>query len=370
MSKKSENAKPFIKGYLPVRLVLGSRVTPFASDGFEEQFDDVDSSPPVDETFFYVKEHNLGKSGGNITGNVKSRNATLFVTNCPIVPNIRTKLLLQSIFGRYGEVIRVSVIPKIHSSSTNHHQISTMGDVNDDLCRWTTRYAMKPDLYPPIPPEEEGQFAHVVFSSTKEMKRAFRALQHIMSPSSSKASASTILPGVSLDSIELQTLADASDRESRLGHSSMNGDGPSKSNVYIVAEHCRKSCQTYADRLALLNECNAVMEAYEDEEEAAERRKREMASIPDEDGFITVSYTADVGRTHVLENTAGEDGTKTSNRRGTKRIRSNKKKNGGAQPLPDFYRFQTREHRQKSVQELRSRFEDDLKRIQKLKEER
>jgi ribosomal RNA-processing protein 7 len=370
MSKKSETAKPFIKGYLPVRLFFGSRAATVASDGLEEQDGDVNSSPPVDETFFYLKEHNLGNSGGSIAGNLESKNATLFVTNCPIIPNIQTKLLLQSIFGRYGEVIRVTVIPKIQSITSNHHQMSPSAGVNDELCRWTTRYSMKPDLYPPVKPEEEGQFAHIAFSSTKEMKRAFRALQDIMSSSSSKSSASAPFPGIYLDPIELQTLKDASDRQPILGSLSM-GDDSSKSNIQIVAECCRKSCQTYADRLELLNECNAVMEAYEDEEEAAERRKREMASVPDEDGFITVSYTTDVGRTQALEKSAGaEGGANASNRRGTKRIRSNKKKKGGAQPLSDFYRFQTREHRQKSVQELRSRFEDDLKRIQKLKEER
>lgn len=351
-----------------MRLFLEPRVTSFASNVLEDEADDVDSSAPVDETFFYVKEHNVGNSGGNKVERIESKNATLFVTNCPIVPNIRTKLLLQSIFGRYGEVLRVAVIPKIQNSSSNQNPLSLSASMSDELCRWTSRYSMKPDLYPPIHPDEEGQFAHVVFSSTKEMKRAFRALQDIMSTSSSKASTSAHLPGISLDSIELQTLADASDRLSQVGYSSMVNDGQPKRNIHIVAEHCRKSFQSYANRLELLKECNAVMEAYEDEEEAAERKKREMASQPDEDGFITVSYTADVGRTQALEKSAGE-GANASNRRGAKRIRSSKKNNGGAQPLSDFYRFQTREHRQKSVQELRSRFEDDLRRIQRLKEE-
>jgi ribosomal RNA-processing protein 7 len=414
MSKKSDNAKPFIKGYLPVRLKLvPTDAYSCNNDGDETSFDDNSDRHtkqhlvhPVDETFFYVKEHNVGSTNGKSNNNdnkdsIEPKNATLFVANCPTAPNISTKILLQSIFGRFGEVVRVTVIPKPPSGS-NHHRVSSVTETysdHDPYYHWTTQYSMKPSYFSTGGSnsiEEVGQFAHVVFASTKEMKRTFRALQDIMMSSSDKVNTkgnktmisstsllSHNLPAITFDKIELQTLADESDRQWRAKTMPVDDDDDdytvpygsiehNKSNVLNIASQFRKSCQTYSDRQELLNECNAVMEAYEDAEETAERRKREMASMPDEDGFVTVSYgTTDVGDIGELEmSTHQKSATSASRRPGNKRLRTSKKKKGlgGAEPLPDFYRFQTREHRKKSIHELRTRFEDDLKRIQKMKE--
>ena len=57
-----------------------------------------------DKTFFYVKEHQQH------TG--QNDRDTLFVANCPVYPSVKTKkLLLTSIFGRFGDVRRVTVVP-------------------------------------------------------------------------------------------------------------------------------------------------------------------------------------------------------------------------------------------------------------------
>jgi ribosomal RNA-processing protein 7 len=340
-------AVPLIKGYLPVRLRL-----PSATD------DDV--------TFFYVKEH----SG-------EERN-TLFVANCPTVSGCRTKLLLQSIFGRYGEVTRVTVVP-------NPRQTQQHTDDNS-ISNWTANFAAP--TYHQHHHSTEGKFAHVVFTSTKEMKRTLKALQEIMSSSSSSDEAS--LPALQLDTIELQTLSDETDRQWR---DELDDDGELQqdddddtnektpaSGILAVAARYRASCQRLSDRDKLLAECNAVMRAFESAE-AEERRKRNEA-VPDDDGFVTVSYSAAVGSKRDLEGGAvGESSSSNKHKdhrgrmaAGPKRHRSssnNKKKgNGGAEPLPDFYRFQTREHRKKGLQELRQRFEEDLVKVKKMKEER
>ena len=42
----------------------------------------------------------------------------------------------------------------------------------------------------------------------------------------------------------------------------------------------------------------------------------------------------------------------------------------GSAELKDFYRFQTKESRKRGILELRKRFEEDLVRVKKLKEEK
>jgi hypothetical protein len=57
----------------------------------------------------------------------KKNNCTLFVSNAPVVPSVRTKLLLKSIFGRYGELDRVTVIPS-HGNIKTESSASQQAD--------------------------------------------------------------------------------------------------------------------------------------------------------------------------------------------------------------------------------------------------
>jgi hypothetical protein len=406
-SEKGMKTACFIKGYLPVRLRLPSHldINRDTDVTAESDTDEHVQNDPIDETFFYVKEHNASskdKSDDNDDSTIQNIGAILFVANCPLIPNVRSKLLLQSIFGRFGEVTRVTVIPNPKSMNNNHsNRMSSFIEdpyVNEPY-RWTDRYAMVPtyckqndhgDLIEEF--EENGKFAHVVFSSIKEMKRTFRALQEIMS-SSSSSSSSSILPAITFDPIEMQTLIDESDRQWRnVLHGSKgqslfdeNDDGDddddndihqddskqSMSAVQIVAQQYRRNCQSYADREQLLQECNRVMETYEEIELFTEQRQREITSKPDADGFITVSYSTKVTTTtEDLESNTSKRSRGTDGRR-TSRTKTKKKKKGlgGSQPIPDFYRYQTREYRQKSIQDLRQRFDEDKKRLQQLKEQ-
>jgi len=124
-------------------------------------------------------------------------------------------------------------------------------------------------------------------------------------------------------------------------------------------------------REKLLAECNRVMQDYEDAEEAQRREREAAANQPDGDGFVTVTSNS-VGleggkRELEKDQIAGADGKR---RRNAQKRNRNKKESIGASELQDFYRFQRKETRKRTLQDLRQQFEEDLKRVQKMKEER
>jgi ribosomal RNA-processing protein 7 len=348
----SSHAAPLIKGYLPVRLTIPTK--------------DANDETVQDETYFYIKEHQTGN------GTDKKNNCTLFVANAPVVATVRTNLLLKSLFGRYGDLDRVTVIPspKQHRSESSSPQADAT-----ILSSWTATYQL-PSCLGPI--HCEGKFAHVIFKSNKEMRRTIKALTQVMSETAQNED----LPGLTLDKIEIQTLADESERqyrqEQRVADDSDDDDDDVDEDMDInknakkitgllkVVERYRASCSRLS-RAALLEECNAVMQEFEDAEEQ-DRLTREAASNePDVDGFVTVSYTSQVGSKRELEQSTNSGGSEDRRRKGQKRSR--KKKENGAGELEDFYRFQAKEHRKKSLQELRERFEEDLAKVKKMKEE-
>lgn len=318
MGKTTQAAAPLIKGYLPIRLTLPS------------------PDDDLDETFFYVKEHFAAEKN------------TLFVANAPVVPGIQTRILLRSLLGRFGEVERVTVVANPRKSN----------DASESMV-WTNVTA--PSFLRPI--HAEGKFAQVVFVSPKEMKKAIKGLAEVMS-------AQEQFPGLSLEKLEIQTLQDETARKEAGNDESENDNDdapkPTLTGILAVADRYRKAHEKLS-RQVLLKECNAVMEQYEDAEEkdrlARENAKRE----PDEDGFTQVTYsTTKVGSKRDLE-----DGvTTTNNRRGGSKRNRTKKDVNGASSQADFYRFQTKEVRKNNLQNLRLKFEEDLAKVKRMKEER
>lgn len=327
-----------LKGYLPVRLTLPQVV------------EDIE-----DETFLFVKEHQSGSSGGTT-----DKGTTLFVANVPVVPSVQTKLLLQSIFGRYGEVARVTVVenPRKDQQQTGEERAEQL------LGSWTTKFSL-PSFLAPI--HNTGRFAHVVFTTTKELKRTMQSLAEVMENIEEDNQES--LPGLTLDKIELQTLADESERRQReeqgLASDSEMEERRNDSipGILKVAERYRRSCRAIS-RNALLEECNRVMQEYEDTEEENIRARQAALNEPDEDGFITILPSSQAGNKSELES-----GPSVQRRRKGQQ-RSRKKKDGaGKSELSDFYRFQTKDIRKRTLQDLRQRFEEDLARVKRMKEE-
>ena len=66
----------------------------------------------------------------------------------------------------------------------------------------------------------------------------------------------------------------------------MSGGG-----ILAVVAWYQVSCQCLSSQDALMQECNTVMQAYEEaEEENHRKREAGTANEPDPDGFVTVSY--------------------------------------------------------------------------------
>lgn len=309
-----------IKGYLPVRLNLPSE------------------KDRTDETFFYVKEHFASSNDS------KNKSNTLFLANVPVVPLVDTKLFLTSIFGRYGDLTRVTVIQDPRKLKNENSRDSI-------LHSWTSKFA-RPSFLPTM--YSNGKFAHVVFASNKEMHKSLQAIREIMATKGR----------ITIDKIELQTLADESARKHGQGGDEESDHETEESGILAVAARYRAKC-SQLDRIKLMEECNNIMQEYEEaEEEQVRRAKASAANEADEDGFVTVSHSAQVGSKIELE-ASGEQ----QQRRKAKRKRS-KKESIGASELSDFYRFQTKEKRRNTLQDLRLRFEQDLAKVKKLKEDK
>lgn len=345
------SSSPLIKGYLPVRLRLSN-----STGGDDEE-----------ETFFYVREHK-GPTTSELNDSKSPSKAgcTLFVANSPVIPGITTKILLKSIFGRYADIFRVAVVenPRSVAANQQHQQ-----DSSTTIGCWSSK-VKNPTFLPPI--HSEGKYAHVTFESQKGMKKAMKALNEIMHKKGSDD-----IPGLVLERIEIQTLADETNRQYRKslwkqkGHdhdfdSDEEQDPEHKSAIHAVADRYRASCN-FMSRSELLNECNAVMQAYEDAEEKKSRAQEAAKSQPDGDGFITVSYSAAVGSKTELEESI--TATTPSRRKGNKRSRK-KKETVGNTELKDFYRFQRRENRKRTLEDLRHQFDEDLKKVKRMKEDR
>jgi Ribosomal RNA-processing protein 7 (RRP7) C-terminal domain len=329
---------PMIKGYLPVRLKLPSN---------------------EDDTFFYVKEHRstTSKDESAATGNRRSVGCdTLFVVNAPVVPPAPTKSLLKAMLGRFGNVSRVTVVDNPRGEGST----SIQQRKPSELSNWTDSFA-PPTFLPALASENQGKFAHVVFDSNSEMKRAYRALSKVMS---NQASDEDELPGLCIDKNELQALASPSDDEETSEFCS-----PKQSRVLAVAQrYQRQYRELAASRSELLEECNRVVREFEQSEESERLAREASSNEPDEDGFITVGSSAGVASTRSGKQQLDEDvaGRRKS---GSKRKRK-KSQQHGASELRDFYRFQNKMERKRTLQDLRRSFEEDLSKIRKMKEEK
>jgi ribosomal RNA-processing protein 7 len=305
-------APHLLKGYLAVKVTFDS---------------------PDDVTFFYVKQH-FGDSKKN----------TLFVANAPFYPNISTSILLKSLLGRFGRITSTVVIPNPRS------------DKNESKEEWMGQH------YPSflVPKLNQGKFAHVTFESTKEMKQALERLEQEMADHGS-----LIVEMLELITLQEETHRQLFNQAGKDAPEDHHESTPSKHcNILAVARRYRDSIQRIS-RQHLMEECNRVMEDYEEKEEVAAAARAEPTT--DGDGFTLVTYSSTPAKRELQEDVTT---TSTSRRnKGSKRSRK-KRDSTGASELPDFYRFQQRETRQKAVHDLRKKFEHDLERVKRLKEER
>lgn len=331
-----------IKGYLPVRV----RFPPSPTEGEGEEEERV--------TFFYVKEHQHWSGGGddsNTTIDNDKDAPTLFVANAPSHPPIDTPTLLKALLGRFGHIARVTVVPHPRRTQQQPSHTATASHVS------ATPNPMASWYFTPVVTD---RFAHVLFASRQDLQKCIQALQAVMRTQEGGKGG-----GLTVDAIERQTLTDVvesrrNDKEAEDKDPGASGETTGIQRVYqdYLQQHRR-----HQNREALLAQCNAIMEEYEQRER---ERIQAMSSEPDADGFITVTHA-----TQPAVDTTLDEGHGRQQRSSVSRSRSRKRKKGssGALPQDDFYRFQTKEKRKQDVQTLRERFQQDLERIQKIKEQ-
>jgi ribosomal RNA-processing protein 7 len=111
------------------------------------------------------------------------------------------------------------------------------------------------------------------------------------------------------------------------------------------------------NRATLQASVDAFMTEFNRKEEEAARAAKKMRSVPDEDGFITVTRG---GRTGPARRDEAEEARRKEVEKEGERRRT----------MGDFYRFQARERRKQEHGELIKRFEDDRRRVEEMRKGR
>lgn len=342
---KANTQNPLIKGYLPIRIAL-----PPISDNDKHSF----------TSFLYIKEHTqkgvASDSGGS---------ATLFIANAPANGPIRTDLFLRALFESYGDILRATVAkdPRIGGSSSEDDAVETFREaalMGLDGFDVSSKYR-----------KGDGKFAHVVFTSGKEMRKALKLLKRKISESDDLFTMQ--LDGDRTDQLRMESaqLLSKNDRKSEDDESQDEDEEASTdetlTGIHAIAAQAKKKAYRHISRQKLLQMCNDAMASFESDEAEAELIAKQAAEQPDDDGFVTVTHKATNSTSFGAANDLEED--QYHRRKAGKRNRK-RKTASGADELPDFYRFQLKETRKKEVHDLKTRFEEDLRKVKKMKEAR
>mmetsp|Transcript_21435 Transcript_21435/g.51821 ORF Transcript_21435/g.51821 Transcript_21435/m.51821 type:complete len:365 (-) Transcript_21435:471-1565(-) len=354
---KASRRNPAIKGYLPIRIAL----------------------PPIGgkdkhtfTSFVYIKEHNQKSSQGSSSTPGSGGGTTLFIANAPANGPIRTDVFLRALFESYGDIHRVTVAQDPRKVG------SSLSDGEEAVETFREAAFMGPDesSAPEKHRRGDGKFAHVVFTSEKEMKKALKTLEREISKTEDNLFALR-LDEDRMEQLKIETAQLSSSNKHEDDNDTDDEDddsqdhGKEKSDrtltgIHAVAAEARRKAGRHISRQKLMQMCNEAMASFESEEADAEQRAKLAAEQPDEDGFIMVTNKSgpSFGATNELE----ED--HHHRRKAGKRNRKRKAGGSGADELSDFYRFQFKETRKKEVTDLKKRFEEDLAKVKKMKEER
>ena len=105
----------------------------------------------------------------------------------------------------------------------------------------------------------------------------------------------------------------------------------------------------------LQSSVNAYLSAFSALEKSVEQNRLRQRTVPDADGFITVTRGGRAGPARLEEAQAAKE-----------KLEERDKKRVGE----DFYRFQLREKRKDGERELKRKFEEDKKRLEKMRAKR
>jgi ribosomal RNA-processing protein 7 len=379
-----------IKGYIPVRIELPPIIL--------GRSDDVDRQHRrhTFTSFIYVKEHapntplQRSAAADDDDGGDSTATRTLFVANCPANGPMSTDAYLRAIFESTfdANIVRVTVVRDRMRHRHHHHasmtasmtgtaapndvffrqETSAAGLDDDDVCAHGRRRG-------------DGKFAHVVFATSNEMKRVVKKLVVVNGERPLRLEDGVIHRLLSVG----RTKVDDDD----------NNDEGRLRGIHAVVARAHNKAGRHMSRRDLMRLCNDVMTSYERDEEGMINEAKLAKDRPDDDGFVTVTYnkkkTSTSSSMTMMTATSsigleedgiggggggrqrggggrgmGDDGSSKRNRK----RKSNNNIISGADELTDFYRYQMKHTRKVEVQELKKRFEEDLLRVRKMKEER
>ncbi|KAL8698544.1 MAG: hypothetical protein Q9201_006513 [Fulgogasparrea decipioides] len=159
---------------------------------------------------------------------------------------------------------------------------------------------------------------------------------------------------VFVDRPSMEAARKAVRRVSRIRELSVWGEGlEGKIPALGSARYLNHHKLQYPNRNQLLESVNTYMTEYAAREAAQARTQARQRQVPDEEGFITVTRG---GRTDPARQEAAQQLAE----------KQKEKKKG----LEDFYRFQTREKKKAKAAELLKKFEEDKKKVRRMKEGR
>jgi len=388
-----------IKGYLPIQISLPSIGN--ISGRNTNTSNPAKTETEQEDSFIFVKQHTSNTTG---TDDVSSR--TLFVTNAPIYPNIRTNILLRCIFERFGDIEKVVVAPKPNKTMDDEvngngsggqesedtedlalamfkNEVGSFGGILGGASSSSSSngcgLSLDEDKW-----YDQGRYAHIVFSKAKQLKKCLSSFTSKKNRTTSKI--------IKFGKLEIQELQDISrsqflkEQKKFMKFNNNESDGSDddddddddddkaeqerpKGLMALVQLHRSRT----PSRQALQSICEKIMMKYEEEEGDARERQLAATNAPDEDGFITVSHSTigmvgdamDFERKGTLGRT-GDSANRRAQKERNRSTRSNVAK--GSDQLQDFYRFQLKENKKRTVEDLKLRFEDDLRRVKKMKD--
>ncbi|KZM22141.1 uncharacterized protein EKO05_0003843 [Ascochyta rabiei] len=114
--------------------------------------------------------------------------------------------------------------------------------------------------------------------------------------------------------------------------------------------------RTHPSASALQSSINAYLSQFTSVEQTRAKLLKHARTVPDEDGFVTVTRGGRAGPARIEE--AEKKQAELEERR----------KNNGVKD--DFYRFQNREKRKEAEVNLRKRFDEDRRRVERMRERR
>lgn len=339
-----------IKGYLPVRVTF-----PLVSTHSGTPI------PSTQHTFFYLKEH--------IPLQPQCEHHTIFITNVPVYPGIRSRILLKSLLEPYGTVESVVIVKSLSAnkvSSTLKCVREEYDNIIDEHIDGSLNFFTNDIEYEWY---FEGKFAYVTFSSTLQMKQALHTLVSNSCRTKEWVGCSIEIKNTKVQELQLLSCQLFEKYKATFLHTNkFTSDNYSNVKVSPILNHVETLKLSRISQTVLKNSCNEMMKIYDDQEEKRKQQHNET-NQPDSDEFTKVSYSNELNNMeerYVL----GEAAETSHKRRGIKRSRKKRSISKRSDIHKDFYRFQRKEHKKKKFEELQSQFQEDLKKVAQMKEKK